>query len=183
MGLGFATSYIAVVTRHGRPRTSEDYPATPAVWQPAGVCIWRPSLILTGTVVARKALREVPHRFAASGLDPLRHPGVLAAMSSMPQPATHIPLSAISRSTAPLATNPRSPAQQHTAPPPRTKAIPAAQPRAPQIRPLPKSVMHVASSPHDPRLQNSRSLFPIFVLCEILQRLSFMAPHPACDTM
>jgi hypothetical protein len=27
-----------------------------------------PSFILTGTVVARKALREAPHRFAASGL-------------------------------------------------------------------------------------------------------------------
>jgi hypothetical protein len=44
----------------------------------------QPPLILTGPAVARKALREVPHRFAASGLDPLRHPGVLAAMSSAP---------------------------------------------------------------------------------------------------
>jgi hypothetical protein len=31
------------------------------------------------------------HRFAASGLDPRRHPGALAAMSSMPQPATSNP--------------------------------------------------------------------------------------------
>jgi hypothetical protein len=29
----------------------------PADWQPAGVCIWRPPFIFTGTVVARKALR------------------------------------------------------------------------------------------------------------------------------
>jgi hypothetical protein len=49
-------------------------------------------LMFTWTVVARKALREVPHRFAASGLDPRRHPGVLAAMPSTPQPATQIPL-------------------------------------------------------------------------------------------
>jgi hypothetical protein len=47
----------------------------------------RPPLIFTGTVVARKALPEVPHRFAASGLDPRRHLGVLAAMSSTPHPA------------------------------------------------------------------------------------------------
>ena len=30
------------------------------------------------------------HRFAASGLDPPLHPGVLAAMSSTPQPAPQI---------------------------------------------------------------------------------------------
>jgi hypothetical protein len=40
-------------------------PAAPAGPSPAGVCIWRPLFILTGTVVPRKALREVPHRFAA----------------------------------------------------------------------------------------------------------------------
>src|SRR5580700_10111732 len=52
----------------------------------------RPPSIFTGPVVARKALRKEPHRFAASGLDPLRHPGVLAPMSSPPQPAPQIPL-------------------------------------------------------------------------------------------
>jgi hypothetical protein len=31
-------------------------------------------LIFTGTVVAREALRKDAHRFAGSGLDPLRHP-------------------------------------------------------------------------------------------------------------
>jgi hypothetical protein len=41
-------------------------------------------LILTGTVVARKALRHEAHRSAASGLDPRRHPGALAGMSSTP---------------------------------------------------------------------------------------------------
>jgi hypothetical protein len=45
------------------------------------------------TVVARKAPRPEAHRFAASGLDPRRHPGVLAAMSSTPQPATQIQVS------------------------------------------------------------------------------------------
>jgi hypothetical protein len=43
-----------------------------------------PTFIFTGTVVARKALRQQAHRFAASGLDRRRHPGVLAAMSSTP---------------------------------------------------------------------------------------------------
>jgi dynactin complex subunit len=33
--------------------------------------------------------------------------------------------------------------------------------------------MHVVSNPHDPRIQNSRALFPIFVLRDILR-----APHP-----
>jgi hypothetical protein len=51
-----------------------------------------PPFIFTGTIVARKAPRQRTHRFAASGLDPLRHPGVLAAMSSTPQPAARIPL-------------------------------------------------------------------------------------------
>ena len=45
-----------------------------------------PTSIFTRTVVAHKALRQVPHRFGASGLDPRRQPGVLAAMSSTPQP-------------------------------------------------------------------------------------------------
>jgi hypothetical protein len=51
------------------------------------------TFILTGTGVARKALREDAHRFAASGLDPRRHPGALAAMSSTPQPATQMQVS------------------------------------------------------------------------------------------
>jgi hypothetical protein len=45
------------------------------------------------TVVVRKALREEPHRFAASELDPRRHPGVWAPMSSTPQHAPQIPVS------------------------------------------------------------------------------------------
>jgi hypothetical protein len=40
-----------------------------------------PIFIFTGTIVPRKALREVPHRFAASELDPHRHPGDLAAIN------------------------------------------------------------------------------------------------------
>jgi hypothetical protein len=90
--------------------------------------------IFTGTVAARKALREVSHRFAASGLDPRRHPGALAAMSSTPQPATRNPLP-----------NP----VPDSACVPVTKRPFTAQPRAPLSSPLLKSVMHVASNPHD----------------------------------
>jgi hypothetical protein len=119
-----------------------------------------PPFIFTGTVVARKALRPEVHRFAASELDPGRHPGVSAPMSSTPQPAPQIPVfPRRRRSRTSIETN-----RQTTA-----------QPRAPRVRPLPKSVMHVASNPHAPRLQfpcaHPRPHFSIFVSRDVLTRL------------
>jgi hypothetical protein len=83
-----------------------------------------PTFIFTGTVVARKALREVPHRFAASELDPRRLPGSLAAMSSRPQPATQIPVSpavgAPEHESKPTGKRPLNPT--HLLPFPRTRS-------------------------------------------------------------
>ena len=68
-----------------------------------------PPSIFTGTVVARKALREDAHRFAASGLDPFLHPGALAAMSSTPQPAARIgsPFAPLNHQTPSQGSTPR----------------------------------------------------------------------------
>jgi hypothetical protein len=70
--------------RSGRPASS-DFPSRHHVGSTPGFST--PTFIFTGTIVARKALRPEAHRFAASGLDPRRHPGVLASMSSTPRPA------------------------------------------------------------------------------------------------
>jgi hypothetical protein len=56
-------------------------------------------------------------------------------------------------------TKPRATAQRRGSVP-RHLANPTPAPRASIL--IQKSVMHVASNPHDPRLQDSRFLFPIF---------------------
>jgi hypothetical protein len=88
-----------------------------------------------------------------------------------------VPKSPVARAATTISAPQREPKQTSTRPAnptpagrsaaPKTKTRPTAQPRAPRVRPHPTSVMHVASSPHDPRFQNSRSLFPIFVLRDI----------------
>jgi hypothetical protein len=121
------------------------------------VAISPSAFIFTGTGVARRALREDAHRFAASGLDPRRHPGALAAMSLMPQPATQIQVSPPNAST--------------------TKPHRSAQPHGPLTSPKLKSVMHATSSPHAPRFQFLRPPFPISVSCDTVTHLSEPGPR------
>jgi hypothetical protein len=98
------TKSLTCPEHHGTPRPKPIQPLHPE----------HPTFIFTGTVVARKALRQQAHRFAASELDPRRHPGVWAAMSSTPQPATQIPLSlaidAPERESKPTSKRPPNPA-------------------------------------------------------------------------